>query len=1495
MTGHNVRGESNPPPFGRKRSSTVSSTSIFKAPTPASPLRVGDTTTLSIWVSDAPVLPVILNHDCWPGVLEGDVIEVIIPSQSDRPGFLFTVQTETGVAKQSQQQANLKKITISRQIADSFGFVNHKEVVLMKITKSQYTADFVEITFQDQYLGRYDMWRVSTMLNDQPLSDFDIHQVKSAYFQASSKTIFRSLSAKTTIFIQVCCEIWDFAGDGERYYEKIVHSFLPALFLRWRESGAKHIVTIVLISRVHYDQTELEYASGPLQQDDDGRWYKDFYKVITDLEVIQDWKPTLVSLKDSFFAFQRDILLTHHYHRAFQMAEASPSSPQPTDALSNEVRLVGSLSYAHDGPILEAINLSLNPNETHYIDRSLSLTGVSTILITPGTGYFAVSKRLLRFTTLRLLDQGFGIDLVCLSKKPLHRTPIFSFKGELPELRAHVGEKDGRMGSNGSRDMDPLWGGGDEESLHRNQFWWEPFWISTTFWDHQMDLPFRTDRFVARAKMQEIQMLGLLEHDLLSTIEIPFLDEINPTQRSALNTQNSRKMEADLFDMEVFSLGKNNLYPTDTRSSVGASSGSAGTIVPSTVTQSVFNREHPPQSLSSSASSRIAAIVEDKSHNLLSVQPQQNDALPQTNKDIHEEVQLQTLSASPSHNSVHSQTSSESKTVRDNHSSLASMFTAGWLFNPFKSSNPTHVLAMSGSKPSETKSTTQPALSNKSSITPLTHTFIPPKPVTIKPRHNITRNVDDANLLAPNRSSFRVSPNSSSPRDQEGYDGLPAPRRPTISNFNMALVPSSPPRPPVNPSRPITSDSYDQAFLARRWQHIYATPSFDHQIKWKSLVTPGCLPLTVEYFPNQKELDTAFEYFRYDIVVDPPSMSGSFCIKVSGDWKSLFPQEAKDRFALAVMKSQTAIRLAQGFQFVLSSRQRTNMRSDEGRHLSRRSRSFAIEEENASKPAGPSEILRSPFAPVYLSMTNEIHRLSYDGEIVKIEFMDMVVAGYEQQFGSSSRFWRTRFLVIPTEESPQPIHGSSSEVLSEEEIRLAGMDKLADLFNKARWIGPGEKVENYPTALRFLPTYLGPAASVLDEGILSQLEEIHASGPLKKKKNSDKIFEEHSLQAMAKAMRDVDGVPIKDHRWHGALYPDSFTGAELTSWLVREFRDISTREQAVEAGSKLHAQGLIEHCRKLHGFLDGHYYYRFKPEWSIPRTPKGSLWGFRGRSWQYDEKTLDRPTNSSSSPILNRSILTPRKSKRRLVLSQTVIIDLDSNKRSHCSEVATLHHDIIHNPATAFHFEFNWISTSARCLDELIRHWSRSIEKYGLRLVEGDTETNSRLGYVDQIVDIRDKNSFQSCFPIRLIIPPPVVKKVPEGSNFSPVNYIETMILLDFGFVIDVESQDRYNDQVEVFYIYRRPYKYTQFVHRSGTAFAQMIGGQEGYRFLTNRLLASGRLGTTRDVSSKTPSQIADNVRERLAEFCSDPIKLTAFYNKIIATIQDDDVEPLTL
>ena len=119
------------------------------------------------------------------------------------------------------------------------------------------------------------------------------------------------------IFIQICRELWEFAGDGERYNEKFVHSFLPKLFTRWKEAGTNHTVTIVLISRVFYDRTEVDYAEGPLLQDEDGRWNKDFYKVIADLEVLYDWQSQRLVLglfNETFFkhiTITEPLLLEH--------------------------------------------------------------------------------------------------------------------------------------------------------------------------------------------------------------------------------------------------------------------------------------------------------------------------------------------------------------------------------------------------------------------------------------------------------------------------------------------------------------------------------------------------------------------------------------------------------------------------------------------------------------------------------------------------------------------------------------------------------------------------------------------------------------------------------------------------------------------------------------------------------------------------------------------------------------------------------------------------------------------------------------------------------------------------------------------------------------------------------------------------------------------------------------------------------------------------------
>ena len=196
-----------------------------------------------------------------------------------------------------------------------------------------------------------------------------------------------------------------------------------------------------------------------------------------------------------------------------------------------------------------------------------------------------------------------------------------------------------------------------------------------------------------------------------------------------------------------------------------------------------------------------------------------------------------------------------------------------------------------------------------------------------------------------------------------------------------------------------------------------------------------------------------------------------------------------------------------------------------------------------------------------------------------------------------------------------------------------------------------------------------------------------------------------------------------------------------------------------------------------------------------------------------------------------------------------------------------------------FHFELQWIGTTPRCIEDQLRLWNRTIERYGLKLVEA---------YVTQISDIQDRNPFQSCFPMRLALSPPIVpdleKRIPEGKQ--SVQYFEYALLQAFDFILDVEAAELYPEQVDVVYSYRRsPYEYSQFVHRSGVAFIQVLGGCQGFLFLTNRLMGPGRMGSTLKSKDYRPAAAAEDIRMQMTKFCLDKEKLQKFYDKLVAEL----------
>lgn len=126
-------------------------------------------------------------------------------------------------------------------------------------------------------------------------------------------------------------------------------------------------------------------------------------------------------------------------------------------------KLAGKISAAHEGGVLEAINMALSAFDKHYVDRDLQRTGLSIVIITAGTSHFNVDKNLLRLTTERMIDEGFGVDCVSLAKMPLHAVPLFKYTG----TTLKQAEKDVALDHLYTED-DPR---GKKESLYTIPYW----------------------------------------------------------------------------------------------------------------------------------------------------------------------------------------------------------------------------------------------------------------------------------------------------------------------------------------------------------------------------------------------------------------------------------------------------------------------------------------------------------------------------------------------------------------------------------------------------------------------------------------------------------------------------------------------------------------------------------------------------------------------------------------------------------------------------------------------------------------------------------------------------------------------------------------------------------------------------------------------------------------------------------------------------------------
>ncbi|POI35268.1 hypothetical protein CIB84_000981 [Bambusicola thoracicus] len=189
--------------------------------------------------------------------------------------------------------------------------------------------------------------------------------------------------------------MWDFDIYGDLYFEKAVNGFLADLFTKWKEKNCSHEVTVVLFSRTFYEAKCIdefpETHRASIRQDHEGRFYEDFYKVVVQNERREEWTSLLVTIKKLFIQY----------------------------------------------PVL--VRLEQAVFDKHYINRNFDRTGQMSVVITPGVGVFEVDRLLMILTKQRMIDNGIGVDLVCMGEQPLHAVPLF-------KLHNRCGPGDSRLG-----------------------------------------------------------------------------------------------------------------------------------------------------------------------------------------------------------------------------------------------------------------------------------------------------------------------------------------------------------------------------------------------------------------------------------------------------------------------------------------------------------------------------------------------------------------------------------------------------------------------------------------------------------------------------------------------------------------------------------------------------------------------------------------------------------------------------------------------------------------------------------------------------------------------------------------------------------------------------------------------------------------------------------------------------------------------------------------
>ncbi|KAI9765893.1 MAG: vacuolar membrane-associated protein iml1 [Geoglossum simile] len=1517
-------------------------------------------------------------------------------------------------SEQKLRQPNLQ-ISLAGHIANPFGLRNKAIVVVSLVDKYMNTASHVELTFKDLYLSRSDMWRLAIS----ELSDKTIYRgqkflflgtikalikniyvrgqrVQSALFSANSKPIFRSESARYILFIQMSREMWDFdsEGTGQIMFNKVVNGFLPDLFKRWTRMNARHLVSIILFTRVQYEGGAGQWGGGDADisgpgstsppETTDRKPYRDFFRIVITDMASGEWTTILYRLKREFTIFLRDILVQPSPH--VNIPEAQESS---SDSTRPEHLIAGYPSAAIHGNVLEAINLASSQFLHDYIDRDLVRTGISIVVITPGTGYFEVDYEMLKATTEILVGNSIGIDLVCLSKMPLHSVPLFRYRSPRVQLSGNTSasgrETDAgsppytRFGSYSSRiNISPSKISGfavSPESLSNSmakveQEWSYavPHWIDVSFWSNgtsslglyqpqdrrgeQMTVRERRyDRraFVPRCRMYELQMMGIMENEI-SNIYISYLHEdpfYNPqTQMHRIGAKHPNNTNAISSGLST---------PTGPKIPVAARGLSPALAKPGGDIHYRGNRDaykwmdeydewifRPLPSVQAAirgikskhtreqqqkASQRRqdgnpfdygASLIDQGRHVPVGTayfdrkmkERRPSPDLPPERKASTSSIastkalKLPKLSKRISFGlrgfGVGTPKAIASTELQTQHEKPGSILTRGFpaVAVSLKDSQTLPPSVKNGSVPRGRPGPT------RSGLTPVRESDYknedsdksPSRPIAIKSAITALEQAQQGRAKSFVGSVFDVS--TKDRKESEKIDVLQAASMTKQAGPKIDIAAATPTAPPtlsptsalapwmtvLNPSNP-RSRNEEMSSHFRRWQHVFPRPIRKSSVRWKSLCSPAAVPLTTEYFPTVEQLTTEYHESPYSISQNDDDDS----------FES--PKTRED-----LMRELISLRLSQGFQLVVGPAVAAAMGKSSSKIVDVFHKGFMAHDG----------------AMVFMSMGNHIHQLlcvekgqdieikrfvrkpamtvsggtsllvNYKARIRPVmgkeyvtreivfqpslsdynwNYVDSFIAGYDDVLTENLRFWRARFVLIPVDQPAngrRPLHSSSED--NEEEIRLEGIRRLTQTWQRHRYISPDERQQHDSSSLSkkkdrnlldIIYRTRDPSEVITAEHDAPQLLSVEPNARRSQLFSESDLFSRStvSLPGLAQTIQGEKGVKMQDRRWHQQLHYNCFIGIEFTTWLLDNFKNIDDRDQAVELGNELMRNGLFQHVAKRHRFRDGNFFYQISSEFRNTRPEsRGGGWFSTKRSDRSVPSTpmsensrdsprhdLSRSSSNEDGPMTDSGVATPRtgpNGKRlKIMISKAMRYDVDHRRKSYRPEIVTLHYDRLHNPDNCYHIRIDWMNVTAKLIEDAVSQWANLVEKYGLKLVEVP---------IAEACGITATHPFRAPVKVKLTMPPPCKRPVHffDSTSFSPHQladryYYQKAMLKKFNFVLDLEAATNFPTDVEVEYSTGKPnYRYSQYIHRSGTILAQITDEGE-FILLANRIYNS--------------------------------------------------------